>query len=61
LTGGEADPAQLGKIRNATNEKAKRMAGLGAAFNEETIIATVESLVQEHLSARNDERSTLLH
>jgi hypothetical protein len=37
------------------------MAGLGAAFNEETIIATVESLVQEHLSARNDERSTLLH
>jgi hypothetical protein len=37
---------ELGKIKNATNEKAKRVLGWAPRSNEESIIATAESLVQ---------------
>jgi nucleoside-diphosphate-sugar epimerase len=37
---------QLGKIRNATSEKAKRMLGWAPRSNEEAIVATAESLVR---------------
>jgi nucleoside-diphosphate-sugar epimerase len=36
----------LGKIKNATNEKARRMLGWTPRSNEESIIATAESLVR---------------
>jgi dihydroflavonol-4-reductase len=35
---------QLGKIRNATSEKAKRVLGWAPRSNEEAIVATAESL-----------------
>jgi nucleoside-diphosphate-sugar epimerase len=37
---------ELGKIKNATNEKAKRMLGWAPRSNEESIVATAESLVR---------------
>ncbi|MFL5349608.1 MAG: SDR family oxidoreductase [Hyalangium sp.] len=37
---------QLGKKKNATNEKARRMLGWAPRSNEESIVATAESLVQ---------------
>ncbi|HWZ45310.1 MAG TPA: aldehyde reductase [Candidatus Saccharimonadales bacterium] len=37
---------ELGKLKNATNEKARRMLGWAPRSNEEAIIATAESLVQ---------------
>ena len=37
---------ELGKVKNATNEKAKRMLGWTPRSNEESIIATAESLVR---------------
>ena len=37
---------ELGKVKNATNEKAKRMLGWAPRSNEEAIIATAESLVR---------------
>ncbi len=37
---------ELGKIKNATNEKAKRVLGWKPRPNEETILATAESLVR---------------
>jgi nucleoside-diphosphate-sugar epimerase len=37
---------ELGKVRNATNEKARRMLGWTPRSNEESIIATAESLVR---------------
>jgi nucleoside-diphosphate-sugar epimerase len=37
---------ELGKIKNATNEKAKRLLGWAPRSNEESIIATAESLVR---------------
>ena len=37
---------ELGKRKNATNEKAKRMLGWTPRSNEESVIATAESLVQ---------------
>jgi nucleoside-diphosphate-sugar epimerase len=40
---------ELGKRKNATNEKAKRMLGWAPRSNEESIVATAESLVQLRL------------
>jgi nucleoside-diphosphate-sugar epimerase len=37
---------ELGKIKNSTNEKARRMLGWTARSNEESIVATAESLVR---------------
>jgi nucleoside-diphosphate-sugar epimerase len=37
---------ELGKIKSATNEKAKRLLGWAPRSNEESIIATAESLVR---------------
>jgi dihydroflavonol-4-reductase len=37
---------QLGKIRNATSEKARRMLGWVPRSNEESIVATAESLMR---------------
>jgi len=37
---------ELGKMRNATNEKARRMLGWAPRSNEEAIVATAESLVR---------------
>jgi dihydroflavonol-4-reductase len=37
---------ELGKVKNATNEKAKRLLGWSPRSNEESIIATAESLVR---------------
>ena len=37
---------QLGKIRNATSEKAKRMLGWTPRSNEEAIVATADSLLR---------------
>jgi nucleoside-diphosphate-sugar epimerase len=47
-----ADPAvrqivpELGKLKNATNEKAKRVLGWAPRSNEDAIIATAESMVR---------------
>jgi nucleoside-diphosphate-sugar epimerase len=40
---------ELGKRKNATNEKAKRMLGWAPRSNEESIVATAESLVRLRL------------
>ena len=37
---------ELGKKKNATNEKARRMLGWAPRSNEEAIVAAAESLVQ---------------
>jgi dihydroflavonol-4-reductase len=37
---------ELGKLRNATNEKSRRMLGWAPRSNEEAIVATAESLVR---------------
>jgi nucleoside-diphosphate-sugar epimerase len=37
---------ELGRMKNATNEKAKRMLGWAPRSNEESIVATAESLVR---------------
>jgi nucleoside-diphosphate-sugar epimerase len=37
---------ELGKMKNATNEKAKRLLGWAPRSNEESIVATAESLVR---------------
>ena len=37
---------ELGKTRNATNEKARRLLGWAPRSNEESIVATAESLVR---------------
>ena len=37
---------ELGKTKNATNEKAKRMLGWAPRSNEEAVVATAESLVR---------------
>ena len=37
---------ELGKVKNATNEKARRVLGWAPRSNEESIVATAESLVR---------------
>jgi hypothetical protein len=37
---------ELGKKKNATNEKARRLLGWAPRSNEEAIVATAESLVR---------------
>jgi nucleoside-diphosphate-sugar epimerase len=37
---------ELGKVKNATNEKARRMLGWAPRSNEEALVATAESLVR---------------
>jgi nucleoside-diphosphate-sugar epimerase len=46
---------ELGKIKNATNEKAKRMLGWTPRSNEDAVVATAESLVR--LGLLKDSRS----
>ncbi|HRX40375.1 MAG TPA: hypothetical protein P5072_13145, partial [Parvularculaceae bacterium] len=47
-----ADPSvrqllpELGKVKNATNEKARRLLGWAPRSREDSIIATVESLIR---------------
>ncbi len=43
---------ELGKVRNATNEKARRVLGWTPRSNEDTIVATAESLVRLGLLRR---------
>ena len=43
---------ELGKVKNATNEKAKRVLGWAPRSNEEALVATVESLVRLGLLKR---------
>jgi nucleoside-diphosphate-sugar epimerase len=43
---------ELGKVKNSTNEKAKRVLGWAPRSNEESIVATAESLVRLGLVAR---------
>jgi nucleoside-diphosphate-sugar epimerase len=43
---------ELGKVKNATNEKAKRVLGWAPYSNEEALIATAESLVRLGLLKR---------
>jgi dihydroflavonol-4-reductase len=40
---------ELGKFKNATNEKARRVLGWSPRSNEDSIVATAESLVRLHL------------
>ena len=40
---------ELGKVKNATNEKAKRVLGWAPRSNEESVVATAESLVRLRL------------
>jgi nucleoside-diphosphate-sugar epimerase len=47
---------ELGKIKNATSEKAKRMLGWRPRSNEESIIATAESLVRLGLLKHSPKR-----
>jgi nucleoside-diphosphate-sugar epimerase len=44
---------ELGKEKNGTNEKAKRMLGWAPRSNEESIVATAESLVRLKLLKQN--------
>ena len=37
---------ELGKVKNATNEKARRLLGWAPRSNEEAVVATAESLVR---------------
>jgi len=48
-SGGAADPPELGKIKNATNAKAKRLLGWSPRSNEDCIVATAESLMRLQL------------
>ena len=43
---------ELGKVKNVTNEKARRVLGWAPRSNEEAIVATAESLVRLGLLAR---------
>jgi len=43
---------ELGKKKNATNEKAKRLLGWAPRSNEDSIVATAESLL--HLGLLNN-------
>ena len=47
----------LGKVREATNEKARRVLGWTPRSNEDTIIATAESLVQLGLLHQAEKKS----
>jgi nucleoside-diphosphate-sugar epimerase len=48
---------ELGKVKNATNEKAKRMLGWAPRSNEEAIVATAESLLRLGLLKDSRKRS----
>ena len=48
---------ELGKIKNATNEKAKRVLGWAPRSNEDAIVATAESLVRLGLLKDNAGRT----
>ena len=48
---------ELGKAKNATNEKAKRLLGWAPRSNEEAIVATAESLVRLELLKDSPTRS----
>ena len=47
---------ELGKLKNATSEKARRVLGWAPRSNEEAIVATAESLVRLGLLERARER-----
>jgi nucleoside-diphosphate-sugar epimerase len=48
---------ELGKRKNATNEKAKRMLGWAPRSNDEAIVATAESLVRLGLLKDNQQKA----
>src|SRR5262249_36804170 len=48
---------QLGKIKNASNEKARRLLGWSPSSNEEAIVATAESLIRLGLLKDSPKRS----
>ena len=48
---------ELGKVKNATNEKAKRMLGWTPRSNEEAIVATAESLVRLGLTKNSPKKA----
>ena len=47
---------ELGKIKNATNEKAKDLLGWAPRSNEKAIVATAESLLRLGLLKGNTKR-----
>ena len=47
---------ELGKVKNATSEKAKRMLDWAPRSNEEAIVATAESLVRLKLSSMHEQQ-----
>jgi hypothetical protein len=49
---------ELGKFKNATNEKAKRVLGWAPRSNEDSIVATAESLVRLGLLKDSPKRGT---
>jgi nucleoside-diphosphate-sugar epimerase len=49
---------ELGKMKNATNEKAKRILGWAPRSKEESIVATAESLVRLGLLKRSTQRAS---
>ena len=51
-SGGAADLPELGKTKNATSEKARRVLGWSPRSSEDAIVATAESLVRLGLLKR---------
>ena len=51
---------ELGKRKNATNEKAKRMLGWAPRSNEEAVVATAESLVRFGLLKDSAKKSCVI-
>src|SRR6202040_2030958 len=49
---------ELGKVKNATNERAKRMVGWAPRSNEEALVATAESLVRLGLLKDSPKKAT---
>jgi hypothetical protein len=49
---------ELGKVKNATNERAKRMLGWAPRSNEEALVATAESLVRLGLLKDSPKKAT---
>ena len=52
---------ELGKRKNATNEKAKRLLGWSPRSNEECIVATAESLVRSRAAEGQREEEDSFH
>ena len=48
---------ELGKRKNATNEKARRLLGWSPRSNEDSVVATAESLVRLGLLKHSPKRA----